>query len=127
MKNEYLKAMCMIGAIIAFLGIYTILYNKICYVETPDVRFMDLPDAISVIEDAGIIEDDDHIYEINIVDSKTNANLEIGDFMEYEKYTVVEQIPQAGERLKIHSGIFYKFYATQITDVLTVYVDKRAL
>ena len=129
-KNKYNQAIGIIGVIVAMLGIYMVVYNSICYVKTPNITGTMLPDAIGVIEDAGVIEDDDYIYQINITDSQTGEklktdNLTADDYLEYQKDRVVDQIPKPNTKLKIHDSILYKYRKYQVTDLLTLYVEKE--
>lgn len=101
-KKVIVSAIYIIG-IVAIMGIYTLVYNAVCFVETPNVVGMTVSEAIGELEKAEI-ETPEHIHMYKI--EKEGANKTLSNEEKYQDSIIVRQEPSAGESFKIQDGLF---------------------
>lgn len=120
MSKKQCKEIIILVIGIAIVALAATVYDSMLTTTMPMVESMRLDDAIGALEDAKIIENDYYISKIVILDEdNANQRLELEDFLDFQKYIVVKQTPEAGSKYKYRPGLFVKSGTTDLT-VLTV-------
>ena len=113
-KKKAIVSIIYIVGIVAIMGIYTLVYNAVCFVETPDVVGMIVSEAITELEKADI-ETPEHIHMYII--EKEGLDRTISNEEKYQDSIIVRQEPSAGEKFKIQDGLFKS--KSQTLDIMT--------
>lgn len=117
-KKKVIVSVIYIIGIVAIMGIYTLVYNAVCFVETPNLVGMTVSEAITELEKADI-ETPEHIHMYKI--EKENSDKTISNEEKYQDSIIVRQEPSAGEKFKIRDGLLESKSST--LDLMTLLIQ----